>query len=184
MIVEWLPLLVDGFLYMIEPIRSGRLIPLNRAMNISKEEQQMKQELVQDWMTRDVVTIAPETSLKEAHDIMRKKNIRRLPVVTHGEVLGIVTLGDIRGAEPSQASSLSIWEMNDLLAKLKVSEIMTRKPSTIQQTASIGNAAQTMLDKKISGLPVVDEKNRLVGIITESDIFRLVVTEWSGAAEN
>jgi acetoin utilization protein AcuB len=141
----------------------------------------MKQELVQDWMTRQVITIAPETSLKEAHDIMRKKNIRRLPVATHGKVLGIVTLGDIRGAEPSQASSLSVWEMNDMLAKLKVSQIMTRNPETIQQTASIGEAAQIMLDKKFSGLPVVDEENQLVGIITESDIFRLVVNEWSKA---
>jgi CBS domain-containing protein len=139
----------------------------------------MKQELVQDWMTREVITIAPETSLKEAHDIMRKKNIRRLPVVTHGKVLGIVTLGDIRGAEPSQASSLSVWEMNDILAKLKVSEIMTRNPETIQQTASVGDAAKIMLDKKFSGLPVVDEANHLVGVITESDIFRLVVNEWS-----
>jgi acetoin utilization protein AcuB len=141
----------------------------------------MKQELVQDWMTRQVITIAPETSLKEAHDIMRKKNIRRLPVATHGKVLGIVTLGDIREAEPSQASSLSVWEMNDMLAKLKVSQIMTRNPETIQQTASIGEAAQIMLDKKFSGLPVVDEENHLVGIITESDIFRLVVNEWSKA---
>lgn len=139
----------------------------------------MKQELVQDWMTREVITIAPETSLKEAHDIMRKRSIRRLPVVTHGKVLGIVTLGDIRGAEPSQASSLSVWEMNDMLAKLKVSEIMTRNPGTIQQTASVGDAAKIMLEKKFSGLPVVDEANHLVGIITESDIFRLVVNEWS-----
>jgi len=139
----------------------------------------MKQELVQDWMTREVITIAPETSLKEAHDIMRKKNIRRLPVITHGKVLGIVTLGDIRGAEPSQASSLSVWEMNDMLAKLKVSEIMTRNPATIQQTASVREAARIMLEKKFSGLPVVDEENHLVGIITESDIFRLVVSEWS-----
>lgn len=139
----------------------------------------MKQELVQDWMTREVITITPDTSLKEAHDIMNSKSIRRLPVVTHGKVLGIVTLGDIRGAEPSKASSLSIWEMNDLLANLKISEIMTRNPATIPQTASIGEAAQIMLEKKFSGLPVVDEENHLVGIITESDIFRLVVSEWS-----
>lgn len=138
----------------------------------------MKQELVQDWMTREVITIAPETSLKEAHDLMRKKNIRRLPVVTHGKVLGIVTLGDIRGAEPSRASSLSVWEMNEMLAKLKVSEIMTRSPATIRENESIGEAARIMLEKKFSGLPVVDESDHLVGIITESDIFRLVVNEW------
>jgi len=138
----------------------------------------MKQELVSDWMTKDVTTITPETSLKEAHDIMNSKNIRRLPVVTHGKVVGIVTLGDIRGAEPSKASSLSVWEMNDLLAKLKVSEIMTHNPATIHENVSIGDAAKVMLEKKFSSLPVVDDAEHLVGIITESDIFRLVVNEW------
>ena len=139
----------------------------------------MKQELVSDWMTREVITISPETSLKEAHEIMNQKRIRRLPVVKHGKVVGIVTLGDIRGAEPSRASSLSVWEMNNLLAKLKVSEFMTRNSATIQQTASIGDAAKIMLEKKFSSLPVVDDADHLVGIITESDIFRLVVSEWS-----
>lgn len=139
----------------------------------------MKQELVRDWMTRDVITIAPEMSLTEAHALMRSKNVRRLPVVDHGRIVGIVTLGDVRGAEPSTASSLSVWEVNDLLAKLKVVEIMTHDPITIQQNASIGEAAKIMLGKKFSGLPVLDEANHLAGIITESDIFRLVANEWS-----
>ena len=138
----------------------------------------MKQELVSDWMTRDVITITPKTSLKEAHDIMNSKSIRRLPVVSDGKVVGIVTLGDIRGAEPSQATSLSVWEVNHLLAELKVDEIMSRKVASIQQTEIIGDAAKIMLEKKFSGLPVVDEEDHLVGIITESDIFRLVVNEW------
>lgn len=138
----------------------------------------MKQELVSDWMTREVITISPETSLKEAHEIMKQKKIRRLPVVTHNKVVGIVTLGDIRGAEPSRASSLSVWEMNNLLANLKVSEIMTRNPATIRANESIGEAAKFMLENKFSGLPVVDDADNLLGIITESDIFRLVVNEW------
>jgi CBS domain-containing protein len=138
----------------------------------------MKQELVSDWMTRDVITIAPETTLKNAHDIMNDKNIRRLPVVSDSKVVGIVTLGDIRGAEPSQATSLSIWEVNHLLAELKVDEIMSSKVASIQQTEILGDAAKIMLEKKFSGLPVVDEEDHLVGIITESDIFRLVVNEW------
>jgi acetoin utilization protein AcuB len=140
----------------------------------------MKQELVSDWMTKDLVTIVPETTLKAAHDLMNSRGIRRLPVVSRGKVVGIVTLGDVRGAEPSRASSLSVWEMNALLAKLEVSEIMTRNPTTIRQTASIGEAAKLMLDHKFSGLPVVDESGHPVGIITESDIFRLVAKEWHG----
>ena len=140
----------------------------------------MKQELVSDWMTRDVITITPETSLQEAHEIMNQKRIRRLPVVK-GKLVGVVTLGDIRGAEPSQASSLSVWEVNNLLAKLKVSEIMTRNPATIRETENIGEAAKFMLENKFSGLPVIDDAGHLVGIITESDIFRLVVNEWHKA---
>lgn len=139
----------------------------------------MKQEFVRDWMTKEVIAISPDTSLVEAHRLMVEKRVRRLPVVDHGRVTGILTLGDVRGAEPSRASSLSVWEMNDLLAKLKVSEIMTRNPVSIQHTASIGEAAQIMLEKKFSGLPVVDEAGVLAGIITESDIFRLVAKEWS-----
>lgn len=139
----------------------------------------MEQELVRDWMTRDVITISPDTSLAQAHELMQEKGIRRLPVVDEGRIVGIVTLGDVRGAEPSRASSLSIWEMNYLLAKLKIFEIMTQRPITILESASIGEAAQIMLEHKFSGLPVVDESGRLVGIITESDIFRLVASQWS-----
>jgi len=138
----------------------------------------MKQELVSDWMTKNVITITGETTLKEAHDLMKSKHIRRLPVVEKGKVVGIVTLGDIRGAEPSQATSLSVWEMNDLLAKLTINKIMTRNPATISEDKSIGEAAGFMLENKFSGLPVVDKSGNLVGIITESDIFRLVVNEW------
>lgn len=139
----------------------------------------MKQELVRDWMTREVITIPPDTSLAQAHRLMQEKRIRRLPVVDHDRIVGIITLGDVRGAEPSSASSLSIWEMNDLLAKLKIYEIMTQRPITISENASIGEAARIMLDQKFSGLPVVDEAGHLAGIITESDIFRLVASEWS-----
>lgn len=138
----------------------------------------MKKELVKDWMTRDVVTIPSEMTLPEAHRLMEEKKIRRLPVVNEGRLVGIVTRGDIRGAEPSGATSLSIWEVNYLLAKLKIGEIMTTHPISIAADETIGEAARLMLEKKISGLPVVDNADHLVGIITESDIFRLVVQEW------
>jgi acetoin utilization protein AcuB len=139
----------------------------------------MKQELVRDWMTRDVITITPLTSLAEAHELMKNKRIRRLPVLDHERIVGIVTLGDVRAAEPSGASSLIVWEMNNLLANQKVTEIMSGDPVSIRQDASIGEAARIMLEKKFSGLPVVDEESQLVGMITESDIFRLVAREWT-----
>jgi CBS domain-containing protein len=138
----------------------------------------MKQELVKDWMTRNVVTITPDTTLPEAHRLMTEKRVRRLPVMKNNVLVGIVTLGDVRGAEPSGATSLSIWEVNYLLSKLKIEEIMTRNLLTISSNATIGQAAEMMLEHKVSGLPVVNADRQLVGIITESDIFRMVVYAW------
>jgi CBS domain-containing protein len=138
----------------------------------------MKQELVMDWMTPDPVTITPDTTLPKAHRLMMEHNIRRLPIVKNKQIVGIVTLGDVRGAEPSGATTLSIWEINYLISRLKVEEIMTPRPLTIGQDATLGEAAETMLEHKVSGLPVVNGSDQLVGIITESDIFRKVVRDW------
>ena len=140
----------------------------------------MKQELVSVWMTKNVLTADPTTTLPEAHQLMMSKNIRRLPVVDKsGRLVGIVTLGDIRGAQPSEATSLSIWEMNYLLANLKLKKVMTPDPVTIGSDATIGEAARLMLENKVSGLPVVNDEHKVIGIITESDIFSMVVLhEW------
>ena len=143
----------------------------------------MKQELVVDWMTPNPVTITPETTLTKAHRLMMEHGIRRLPVLNNRIVVGIVTLGDVRGAEPSGATSLSIWEINYLVSRLKVEEIMTPRPLTVSPSATVGEAAQTMMEHKVSGLPVVDDAGELVGIITESDIFRMVVRDWQPQTE-
>lgn len=146
---------------------------------IRKEIKTLKNELVKKWMTPNVVFIAPDTKLPEAHRLMSEKNIRRLPVVQNGQLLvGIVTRSDVRGAEPSGATSLSIWEVSYLLANLKIEGIMTRNPVTVSSETTIREAARIMMEKKIGGLPVVDDTGRLAGIITESDIFRLVVQTW------
>jgi CBS domain-containing protein len=135
-------------------------------------------------MTKNVITVSPETSLPDAHKLMTDEMIRRLPVVDkHGRLVGIVTRGDVRGAQPSQATTLSIWELNYLLANLKIKEIMTPDPITIPETATVGTAARTMLEHQISGLPIVNNRDELVGIITESDIFRMVTLHEWGVAE-
>jgi CBS domain-containing protein len=127
-------------------------------------------------MSSDPVTIDPQTTLPEANRLMKECGIRRLPVVDNGRLVGIVTLGDIREASPSNATSLSIYELNYLIARLTVGHIMTREPITIAPDSSIEAAARLMLEHKVSSLPVVDG-NKVVGIITESDIFRLLVNE-------
>ncbi len=138
----------------------------------------MKQEIVRDWMTPNPITITPKTSLPEAHRLMSAKSVRRLPVLKKGELVGIVTRGDVRGAEASDATSLSIWEINYLLSKLPIKDVMTSDPLTINVEATIGETAKLMMDEKISGLPVLDNQGNLVGIITESDIFRSIVQKW------
>ena len=136
----------------------------------------MKQERVKDWMSSNVVTVKLETSLPEVHQIMVSAKIRRLPVVDENEkLLGIITLGDMRAAQPSPATSLGIWERNYLLSNLTAARIMTSDPATIGPEQTIGEAAEMMLEKRVSGLPVVAADGAICGIITESDIFRMVV---------
>jgi len=143
----------------------------------------MRLELVKDWMSRDVITALPSLGLLEADALMREHSVRRLLVVENGRLVGIVTHGDIREARPSPATSLSTWEMNYLLASLNIGEVMIRNPKFISPEATIGEAADIMLMNKISGLPVVDAAGKLVGIITESDIFRMVAYNWKQGQE-
>jgi CBS domain-containing protein len=138
----------------------------------------MKHALVKDYMNPYVLTIPPDATLPEARMIMRKNSIRRLPVLQDGDLVGIVTLSDILEAEPSDAISLSVWERKELLGKLEVQKIMSLHPTTITADASLREAAQCMLEKKFGALPVVNEQGALIGILTESDIFRMLVNNW------
>ncbi|MBN8595872.1 MAG: CBS domain-containing protein [Anaerolineae bacterium] len=131
--------------------------------------------LVREWMTTPVITVTPFTSISNAHQIMKEKGIRRLPVLDNDDLVGIVTLGDVREASPSDATTLSIWELNYLWSQLTVEKIMSRKLFTVGPDETVLAAAQLMLDQKISGLPVVEKSGKLVGMITESDIFRMLV---------
>lgn len=138
----------------------------------------MNNEMVKDWMTRSPVCATLHTTLPEAHQWMKTRGIHRLPVLDdHGNLVGIVTLGDLRGAQPSEATSLSIFELNYLLSKITVERIMTANPITVAPDVPVREAAKLMLKNKIAGLPVVDG-NKVVGVITESDIFRMVVRNW------
>ena len=132
---------------------------------------------VRDWMTPNPITVTKDTTLLDAHKTMKEANIRRLPVLDGSKLVGIVTLGDLRGAQPSEATSLSVWEINYLVTKLTVKGIMSEDVVSATPEMPIRDAAALMLEKKISSLPVL-EGGKLVGIITESDIFRMVVAEW------
>ena len=129
---------------------------------------------VDDVYTRNPVTVGPETSAPDARKLMEEHDIRRLPVVQDGKLVGIVTLTDLLKAAPSPATILSIWELNYLLDKIKVGELMTREVVTATPDTELQTVAKIMADRKIGGIPVV-EGDKVVGIITESDVFRALV---------
>jgi len=131
--------------------------------------------LVQHWMTRDVVTIEAETPFLEARLILKEKRIRHLPVVDHGKLIGVVTDRDLKEAAPSGATTLDVYELNYLLLKMKVRDLIKRDPITIKPTNSVEKAAFLMHDHKIGCLPVVDEAGILVGLITETDLLAVMV---------
>jgi acetoin utilization protein AcuB len=130
---------------------------------------------VDHWMTRYPTTVEKTESVGAAIQLMKERKIRRLPVVDGAQLAGIVTDRDLKEAQPSKATSLDIWELHFLLDKLKVEDVMSTKLTTIGPDDTIEKAAQLMLEKKIGGLPVLDEKGTLVGILTQGDVFRALV---------
>lgn len=127
---------------------------------------------VRTRMTKDPITITRETTIAEALELMRKHNIRRLPVLEEGKLIGIVTDRDLSEVSPSPATSLSVFEINYLLAKMKIKDVLPKNKEviTIHPDAYVEEAALLMREHKIGALPVL-EGERLVGIITETNIF-------------
>lgn len=126
---------------------------------------------VKDFMTKKVIYVSPETTVAHAADLMREKDIHRLPVIEQDKLVGLVTEGTLAEASPSKATSLSIYEMNYLLNKTKVGQVMIKEVVTVSKYASLEDAIDLMLSKNIGVLPVVDE-GVMSGIITDKDVFR------------
>lgn len=130
--------------------------------------------LVRDRMTSPVVTVDTKTPLYDALALMKSRRIRRLPVMKGRKLVGIVTWTDLMRAQPSPATSLTVWEIPGLLLKTPVREVMSTEVVTISPTAPIEEAAVLMRQHKIGGLPVI-EQGGMIGIITESDVFDAIV---------
>jgi len=138
--------------------------------------------LVGERMSQPVITIHPDVPVQEALALMAKEGIRRLPVVDkRGRLIGIVTNLDLLHASPSDATSLSIWEINYLISKITVDEIMSKDVITVEKDLPVEEAARIMADNKIGGLPVL-ENHTVIGIITETDLFKIFL-ELLGARE-
>ncbi len=137
--------------------------------------------LVGERMSRPVISVQPDMPVQDALALFRKEHIRRAPVIKDGKMVGIVSDKDLLNASPSPVTSLSVWEINYLISKIKVSEVMTRKVITVKTDTPIEEAARVMADNKFGGLPVVDG-GHVVGIITETDLFKIFL-ELMGARE-
>jgi acetoin utilization protein AcuB len=137
--------------------------------------------LVGRRMSRPVISIPPELPIVDALKLMRSEHIRRAPVIKDNKMVGIVSDKDLQNASPSPATSLSVWELNYLLSKIQVKDVMTRKVLSVTEDTPIEEAARIMADNKIGGLPVVRE-DAVVGIITETDLFKIFL-ELMGARE-
>ncbi len=129
--------------------------------------------LVRERMTRNPVLCSPDLPVNEAFDLMKKERIRRMPVVDkNGKLAGIVSDKDLLRVSPSPATTLSAYEIPYLLSKVKAGDVMTKQVITVSEDTPIEDAARIMVDNKIGGLPVVNENDVVVGIITETDIFK------------
>ena len=129
---------------------------------------------VKNRMTTDIITLTPDTTVLRAMSIIQQKGIRHLPVVEGKKVVGMVTNLDIQRVSASDASTLSVYELNYLLDKIKVSQFMTKKVFTVDPDEPIEAAAKLIYDHKIGSLPVV-KNGELVGLITSSDILETFI---------
>lgn len=137
--------------------------------------------LVGERMHKPVITVPPDMPITEALNLMKREHIRRCPVIKDGKLVGIVSDKDLLNASPSAATTLSIWEINYLISKITVAEVMTKNVMTVNEDTPIEQAARIMADNKIGGLPVLRD-GAVVGIITETDLFKLLL-ELMGARE-
>lgn len=128
--------------------------------------------LIKDWMATTILTVDANTSVMRATRTMKENNIRRLPVMSHGKLIGVITDRDLKEASPSTTSDIDIHEMYYLLSEMKVKDVMTDKCISLKQNDTLEKAALVMLKERISGIMILDDEEKLVGLLSETDILR------------
>jgi len=132
--------------------------------------------LVKGWMTTDVITVDEDTPMMKASIIIKERNIRSLPILNKkGKLVGIVSDRDLRDASPSKATSLDVHKLNYLISTIKIEELMTTNVVVVRPDETVEFAAILMLENKISPLPVINDKSWLIGVITQTDMFRVLI---------
>ena len=132
--------------------------------------------LVKDWMSRPVVTVDENNSMQTATLLLKKHEIRMLPVMKNNKLTGIITDRDLKKASASEATTLEIHELLYILTKIKVKDIMTKDPITVPVDYTVEETAEVLLKRKISGVPVLDKESAVVGVITQTDLFRVIIS--------
>lgn len=132
--------------------------------------------LVKNWMSRNVFTITPEDSMQDAVYLMREHKVRTLPVVKNDEVVGIVSETDIKRASASDATGLDVHEILYLISKIKIKDIMTKNPITVHEDLTVEETAEILMKERISGVPVLDNEGKILGIITRDDLFNVLIS--------
>jgi acetoin utilization protein AcuB len=131
--------------------------------------------LIRYWMSQPVITIKKTDSMQQAISMMKEKHIRMLPVTDKGNLCGVITDRDLKRSSASDATSLDVYELLYLISKIKVEDIMTRDVVTVHQDLTMEEAADILLEHKISGAPVLDDIGKLCGVITQTDIFKATI---------
>ena len=132
--------------------------------------------LVENWMNPNVITVDADDSMLDATKLLKEHNIRHLPVLEKGKLVGVITDRDLKRASPSDATTLEAHELLYLIATIKVREIMTKNPITVPYNYTIEEAAEILLQAKISGMPVVDKDGDVIGTITQTDLFKVLIS--------
>jgi len=132
--------------------------------------------LVKNWMSKDVIAVDVDDSMQDASYLLREHNINILPVMEKDTMVGVITDKVLKQASPSDATTLDMHELLFLISKIKVRDLMRTPVVTVLPDHTVEEAAAILLEKKIAGLPVVDEKGQVVGIITRSDLFRVLIS--------
>jgi acetoin utilization protein AcuB len=132
--------------------------------------------LVKNWMSKNPITIDINASMQEAIKVMKQGNIKLLPVLSGDDLVGVLTDRDLKKASASDATSLDVHELLYLIMKIKVKDIMVKNPVTVPEDFTVEETAEVLFNKKISGVPVIGKTGRLVGVITKSDLFRVIIS--------
>ena len=132
--------------------------------------------LVKNWMSKNVITIDANDTMQDALTLLREHSIRMLPVMKKNRLVGIVTDRDLKKASASDATLLDVHELLYLLTKIKVKDIMTKDPITLPPDYTVEETARVLLENKISGAPVLDQSGKVVGTITQTDLFKVLIS--------